>query len=321
MDLDSDGTNDIITGSWPGELYVFKGSKGEGGACTYAKPTQIQDKEGNPLNTGKASAVFASDWDRDGDLDLVVGSIDGWVWFVENESGGKALAFGKAVKVEADGAPIHEHHSGPTIADWDGNGTLDLVVGQGDGKVVWYSNANRKGAPDLGAAQVLVEANKGRPDGSRCGNRVKPHVCDFNGDGALDLLLGDFSMAPPKPLELTDEQTKKRDELQGAVAALQQQMRPLYDKVTRAVMAELGIEVTGEGQAGVREAFQSMTDEQRQAYSTKMQAAMAENEEIKAVQTKMRALQQELRPLVPRAQVNGNVWVLLREQANPTTGQ
>ena len=321
MDLDGDGTNDIITGSWPGQLYLFKGSKDDKGVCTYAKPVQIQDKDGKAVNTGKASALFAGDWDRDGDIDLIVGSIDGWVWFVENESGSKDLTFGKAVKVEAAGEAIHEHHSGPTVADWDGNGTLDLVVGQGDGKVVWYSNESRKGMPKLGAAQVLVEANKGRPDGSRCGNRVKPHVVDFNGDGALDLLLGDFSMAPPKAIELTEEQTKKRDELQGAAAALQQEMRPIYDKITKGVMESLGVKIEGEGPMAMREAFNSMTDVPRGAYSDKMQSAVMDNAELKAVRDKMRAIQTELRPLVPRAQVNGNVWVMLRTNANPTTGQ
>ncbi len=319
MDLDSDGTNDIITGSWPGELYLFKGSKGADGTCTYAKPVKLQDKNGTDINTGNASALFASDWDRDGDVDLIVGSIDGWVWFVENESGGKALTFGAAVKVQADGKAIHEHHSGPTIADWDGNGTLDLVVGQGDGKVLWYSNANRKGAPALGAGQVLLAAPKGRPDGTRCGGRVKPHVVDFNGDGALDLLVGDFSMGQPKELNLTEEQKAKREELMQTMQETQKKLMPLYDKVVRKTLAALGVEVTGEGQAAVREAFDKLTDEQRAAYGKKIQAAMEADEEVQATQKAMESIMQELAPMRSRPQVNGNVWVLLR-QKTPTTG-
>ena len=321
MDLDSDGTNDIVSGSWPGELYMFKGSKGEGGTCTYAKPEKIKDKDGNVINTGNASALFANDWDRDGDIDLIVGSIDGWVWFVPNESSGKELKFGSATKVEAAGKAIHEHHSGPTIADWDGNGTLDLVVGQGDGKVVWYSNENRKGMPKLGEAQTLLEAGKGRPDGTRCGHRVKPHVVDFNNDGHLDLLVGDFSMGKPPELNLTDEQKAKRDALMQKMQETQQAMMPLYEKVARGVLEEMGVEVTGEGQMGMRETFNGLTDEQKQTYQKKFRAAMDSNEEMQAAQKKMEAVMKELAPMQSRPQVNGNVWVMLRVVEGSNNGQ
>ena len=47
MDLDQDGTNDVITGSWPGGLYLFKGAKGEDGKCTFAKPITLTDNAGS----------------------------------------------------------------------------------------------------------------------------------------------------------------------------------------------------------------------------------------------------------------------------------
>ena len=320
VDLDQDGTNDILSGSWPGALYMFKGSKGEDGTGTYATPVTLKDKDGKEINTGNASALFATDWDRDGDIDLVIGSIDGWVWYIANESGTRELKFGTAVKVAADGKEIREHHSGPTIADWDGNGTLDLIVGQGDGRVVWYSNSARAGAPKLAAAKELVPANPGHPDGSRCGNRVKPHVCDWNGDGKLDLLLGDFSIAMPKMTEVSEEQAARRDELMKSMEALEDELMPVYIKITKGIFEEMGIKIEGEGESALQRAFDGLSPEQQQAYLEKLKEAHAGNEDIKAAQKKMMAIQTELQGLMGQATVNGNVWVMLRGSAAPTTG-
>ena len=64
MDLDGDGIGDILTGSYPGELYFFKGQgKGE-----FAAPVKLQ-RDGKNINLGPSSTVFATDW-RGADLDL-----------------------------------------------------------------------------------------------------------------------------------------------------------------------------------------------------------------------------------------------------------
>jgi hypothetical protein len=44
----------------------------------------------------------------------------------------------------------------PFAADWDGDGRPDLLVGAGDGSVLWYRNVRSTGSPELAAAQVLI---------------------------------------------------------------------------------------------------------------------------------------------------------------------
>ena len=63
MDLNSDGRPDIISGSWPGQLYFFAGKK-----KGFAKGEQLKGKDGKALKPGSASTAFATDWD--GDLEV-----------------------------------------------------------------------------------------------------------------------------------------------------------------------------------------------------------------------------------------------------------
>ena len=48
MDLDGDGIPDLISGSWPGEIFFFKG-KGKG---DFEAPVKIKDKKGKSINIG-----------------------------------------------------------------------------------------------------------------------------------------------------------------------------------------------------------------------------------------------------------------------------
>ena len=54
MDFDGDGIGDILSGSYPGELYFFKG-KGKG---EFAAPVKLQ-RDGKAINLGPSSTVFA----------------------------------------------------------------------------------------------------------------------------------------------------------------------------------------------------------------------------------------------------------------------
>ena len=48
MDLDGDGIPDLISGSWPGELFFFRG-KGKG---HFDAPIKLKDKNGKTINVG-----------------------------------------------------------------------------------------------------------------------------------------------------------------------------------------------------------------------------------------------------------------------------
>ena len=202
MDFDGDGQADIISGSYdPGNLYFFRGSA-DG---SFAPAQVINSVDGKPVNVGPAAAIFAADFDGKGVLDLLIGNIEGQVFLVHN-NGTRALPmWAPATAVNIDGKPIkNAGDAGPTVADWNRDGKLDLIVGDNTGAVVLYLNRSSDRTPDFGPPTFLVKASgqdynapaKGIPSSS--GLRTKPTVADFNDDGKPDLLVGDLSYSAPK---------------------------------------------------------------------------------------------------------------------------
>lgn len=185
MDLNGDGKPDVISGSWPGEVYSFIQQR-DG---TFAAGERLRDDMGRLINVGSASAVHAEDWDGDGDLDLLIGNYDGEVFVVPNNGNRRAYRFGKSQQLQADGKPVYisSGEAAPFLVDWDMDGKKDLLVGTGSGSVVLYRNIGSNQNPKLTSPAAIVDER-----GSRWGGRVKICVTDWNEDGLMDLLLGDY---------------------------------------------------------------------------------------------------------------------------------
>lgn len=198
MDYDADGKMDIVTGSYTGQFYLFRGLEGGG----FAQREVFVDARGATLVMpfDKIYSVVPEliDMDADGDLDLVVGSRSAPVQIVTNTGT-------RSAPVWSDGMRELKTKSGRAIkgsnahhADWDGDGVRDLILGGEHGLVVWHRNFGKNDAPRYGEAHILV--NPGYSDRAkdgalpkRHGQRVKVHVTDYNGDGKPDLLVGDVT--------------------------------------------------------------------------------------------------------------------------------
>ena len=295
MDLDRDGILDVLSGSYPGEIYWFRGL----GQGKFAAGAPLKDADGKAIDVGRASAAFAFDWDDDGDYDLIVGNILGEVHLVLNEGTARAPRYEHLGIIEADGTPIKIEHgdAAPVVADWDGDGKPDLIVGCGDGSVVWYRNEEEPQSPHLAAPETLIPASAlgWKDDAERepgqWGVRAKVCVTDWNGDGKLDILLGDTGGGHLGKPTLTDEEKREQARARTELPRLKEKWEATYQEyrdLRHSIATGKSPSAKGEKKA----------DE--------LHAAMKRiKEEIIAVQVTQRRYK-------PHYQYHGFVWLFLR---------
>lgn len=195
LDWDGDGNRDVVDG---GLLFLNSGTD----------EVPVLSATGVPLPVPEPEGVLV-DWDADGDHDYLgrytltlyrnAGSDAAPDWRDE----GELLAGDDPITATfAEFNRWNLNHS-PSLAydDWDGDGDRDLLVGATDrvvdgsstivyteGAVVVFENVGTETAPELATGQVVSTA------AGELNVPFKPMIAtaDWNGDGRLDLLYGDY---------------------------------------------------------------------------------------------------------------------------------
>ncbi|WP_454020596.1 Ig-like domain-containing protein [Azospirillum sp. Marseille-Q6669] len=178
-DLDGDGDLDVLVGNAAGDTLYYRN------IGTRTNPTFTLAGT-NPFGLGRvgtnASTSFA-DIDGDGDLDALIGNQNGGIVVYRNVGTRTAPSF-TLVGTNPFGLGGVGTAAAPTFADIDGDGDLDVLIGNGAGNLVLYWNAGTSAAPTftLGGTNPLGL-------GSVTGGAM-PSFVDVDGDGDLDALIG-----------------------------------------------------------------------------------------------------------------------------------
>jgi hypothetical protein len=187
-DLDADGDLDLVVGEGDGVFGYFETTGSAAVAVFVARIGSANPLDGQSV--GSASTPSLGDLDRDGDLDLVAGGLDGALDFFENTGSRAVPAF--VLRVGA-ASPVDGISAGsraaPALGDADADGDLDLLIGTSAGTFMLYENTSLAAAPVFaartGAANPL--------DGEDVGSASTPAFVDLDGDGDVDVACGETS--------------------------------------------------------------------------------------------------------------------------------
>lgn len=206
VDYDSDGDADIVVGvddwsdyGWD-NAFNSKGKWVNGPLHGYVY--LIENVNGTYVNRGRMKAggkeidVYGApspnfaDFDGDGDLDLICGEfLDKLTWFENTGTRERPVyAKGKRLRNAKGEIAMDLEMIIPVAVDFDGDGQVDLVVGDEDGRVALIRNTGkvRKGMPVFQSPAYF----KQQAAHVKFGALATPYSVDWDDDGDEDIITG-----------------------------------------------------------------------------------------------------------------------------------
>lgn len=182
-DLDADGDKDMIVGDSNGKIHLLNNIFFNNTSNFFMNSTEYFD-----IDVGSFASPFLVDLDRDGDLDLIIGTRQGQIFHYNNIGSPTEANF--VLENEQFGNinltdPIYgTAYTTPTIID--GENGYELFIGTEKGHVYHYLNIdnNLDGSFEETSDSIILYSKA---------IRSAPAVYDLNNDGWNDMLLGIYT--------------------------------------------------------------------------------------------------------------------------------
>jgi hypothetical protein len=191
VDYNEDGMLDIVVGDRNGYVTFFRRTGSGIHDLTSEGHVGTTDAD---IDVGTNSGPFIVDWNEDGLLDMIVGresTAGGSVWLYLNSGTVGNPVWTTYTAVNVGGSPIAYSRSIPHVIDLNLDGKKDMVIGEDYGHIYYLENTGTNASPVF-SSSVMLQAN-GTPIAFPSGyTDLKPYVVDWNNDGWLDIVTGNY---------------------------------------------------------------------------------------------------------------------------------
>jgi hypothetical protein len=189
---DADGRKDLLVGQADGTIKIYLNVNTEENPEFDAGTLLQVGAPGTkvPIDVGQRTTPTPVDWNNDGKKDLVVGAWDGYIRVYINEGTDTEPDFRTQSYVQEGGSNmlVPTNRCSPEILDLDEDGRKDILTGNTAGQLLFYTNVGTDASPSF-SGYIMVESG-GIPIDLPGTARSRPYVCDWTGDGQLDVLVG-----------------------------------------------------------------------------------------------------------------------------------
>ena len=186
-DLTGRGRADLLIGNGNGNIEYWQQNVVNGADYTKIGNLKLTSSTGTDIKATNFAKPTVSDIDGDGLLDLLVGTGTGRRIARYEQTAAGAVTFTQLANLQSGAADLTtgDNYPRPTIADLDGNGKLDLLVGDLSGVIKRYEATTLNGTAFTALGNVQVDGADLRVDGTS-----KPLLFDLDGNGLLDFIVG-----------------------------------------------------------------------------------------------------------------------------------
>jgi hypothetical protein len=206
VDYENDGDIDIVVGIQDGEDYGWDNAFDENGVWvngplhgfvylienvkgSYELKGKIH-AGGKPIDVYGSPSPNFSDFDNDGDLDIICGEfLDKFTWFENIGTREKPVyAEGRYLQNDQGIIKMDLEMIIPVALDWDNDGDIDLIVGDEDGRVAYIENTGivKNNMPVFNNPVYF----KQKSQYLKFGALSTPFSIDWDDDGDEDLICG-----------------------------------------------------------------------------------------------------------------------------------